>query len=307
MSEVITTVGLTKIFRDFWGRRKVTAVDNLDLSVGAGEVYGMLGPNGSGKSTIMKLLLGLLHPTAGSVSMFEKPPTHTATRRKVGYLPEESQLYRNLTAVETLHFYGRLFGLAAPEIRERSRQLIEMVGLADAAARPVGTYSKGMARRIGLAQSLINDPDLLILDEPTAGLDPIGCRQMKDLLHALAQRGKTVVVSSHLLADMEDVCDRIMLLHNGRALAQGAIDELLRRDDGICFSFTGITKEQQKQLREKFNKVNGLVPQIAPPRIGLEKFFVDTIATAGEAGNQNARPGVRQTVELAPFIRATGT
>jgi len=182
---VIQTMGLTKVFRDFWGHQKVIAVDDLDLEVRPQEVFGLLGPNGSGKSTTIKMLLGLLYPTRGRARVLGSLPGDIKTNAYIGYLPEESYLYPFLNASETLDFYGRLFGLPRQQRRKRIDSLLEMVGLASAVHRPIGEYSKGMIRRIGLAQALINDPDLLILDEPTAGLDPIGTRQIKDLVREL--------------------------------------------------------------------------------------------------------------------------
>ena len=303
MSEtVIATENLTKIFADFWHRGKLRAVDGLELSVSAGEVYGLLGPNGSGKSTIMKLILGLLYPTSGELTVFGGSPHKSAIRRRIGYLPEESQLYRHLTARETLHFYGALFGLSRTEVRERTEQLLEMTGLIRAAERPVGKYSKGMLRRIGLAQALINDPDLLVLDEPTAGLDPAGCRQVKDLLLELARRGKTVLVSSHLLADMADVCSRIILLHNGRRLAEGRLADLLEDEHGIRFTFRDVAPSRMRELEKCLAKAGDIQVEVDRPRQSLEQFFIDTVASAGEMERPGGG-GVSQTTELAPFIR----
>jgi ABC-2 type transport system ATP-binding protein len=283
-SHVITANGLKKVFHDFWHRNRVEAVAGIDFEVRPGEVFGLLGPNGSGKSTVLKLILGLLHPTSGSVSVMNKPPSSVAVRRRIGYLPEESQLYQHLTAVETLSFYGRLFGMSGSAIKSRTDELLSMVGLTDAAHRPVGQYSKGMARRIGLAQALLNDPDLLILDEPTAGLDPLGCRQIKDLLKQQALRGKTVLVSSHLLADMEDICHRIMLLHNGHSLAYGSMAELLTVPDRtVCFTVEGASENQVEQISSKIRKIVGARPAVDNPRNSLEEFFVKTVGKAGTA------------------------
>src|SRR4026207_2442843 len=204
---VISVKGLTKVFKDFWNRPKARAVDNVDFEVRRGEVFGLLGPNGSGKSTTVKLLLGLLYPTKGHIEVFGHSPRHVGTKARIGYLPEESYLYRYLDSRETLDFFGNLFELSSGERRKRSEQLLDMVGLKQVQRRVVGEFSKGMQRRIGLAQALINDPELIILDEPAAGLDPIGCREVKDLILALAQRGKTIILSSHLLGDVEDVCN----------------------------------------------------------------------------------------------------
>src|SRR5580692_11467787 len=194
-SEVVVSVrGLTKVFKDFWGRPKARAVDNVDFDVRRGEVFGLLGPNGSGKSTTVKMLLGLLYPTKGHIEVFGHSPRHVATKARIGYLPEESYLYRYLNSYETLNFFGDLFQIDKAERDKRAEQLLEMVGLSQTRTRTVGEFSKGMQRRIGLAQALINDPDLVILDEPTSGLDPIGCREVKDLILALARRGKTVIL-----------------------------------------------------------------------------------------------------------------
>src|SRR5512134_2646500 len=202
---VVETRNLTKIYRDFWGRQKKVALRALNLKIYGGEIFGLLGPNGSGKTTTIKLLLGLLFPTEGDALVFGEPAAEVRKNERIGYLPEESYLYKFLNAEETLDFYGRLFSLPAKVRKERTAQLLDLVGISTARKRQVREYSKGMTRRIGLAQALINDPDLIILDEPTTGLDPIGCREMKDLIIALAQRGKTVILSSHLLADVEDV------------------------------------------------------------------------------------------------------
>src|SRR5437660_1290841 len=206
--EVVVSVrGLTKVFKDFWRRPKARAVDNVDFEVRRGEVFGLLGPNGSGKSTTVKLLLGLLYPTKGHMEVFGHSPRHVATKSRIGYLPEESYLYRYLNSHEKLDFFGNLFRLPSAERDKRSEQLLEMVGLSQTRTRAVGEFSKGMQRRIGLAQALINDPDLVILDEPTSGLDPTGCRKAKDLILALARPGKTVTLSRHLLTDVEAVRD----------------------------------------------------------------------------------------------------
>jgi ABC-2 type transport system ATP-binding protein len=227
MSEnVIELNGVRKTFRDFWLRPTVTAVDGLSLSVRKGEVFGLLGPNGSGKSTTIKMILGLLAPDAGKVRLFSLPPQTTAAREKLGYLPELSYLHPFLTASETVRYYAGLCGLSRREAKIRSGQLLEMVGLSDVADRAVGGFSKGMARRVALAASLVGKPELLIMDEPTSGLDPISTKEVKTLIRALAAGGMTILTTSHLLADAEDVCDRVMIVNRGKCVAEGAIGEL---------------------------------------------------------------------------------
>src|SRR4051812_27309994 len=213
----VHTEHLTKTYTDFWGRPKVKALDDLNLTIHRGEVFGLLGPNGSGKSTTIKLLLGLIFPTRGSASILGQPIGSTAINERIGFLPEESYLYRFLNGEETLKFYGRLFKIPSRDLKRRVPELLDIVGLDQKSRkRKLREYSKGMARRIGLAQALINNPELILLDEPTTGLDPIGTREMKDLIVSLKQQGKTVLLCSHLLADVQDVCDRITVLFGGR-------------------------------------------------------------------------------------------
>ena len=226
MDSVVELKDVRKTFRDFWLRPTVAAVDGLSMSVAKGEVFGLLGPNGSGKSTTIKMLLGLLSPSAGEIRLFGLPPRSVAARAKLGYLPELSYLHPFLTAKETLRYYAGLCGLGRGEAAERSRQLLEMVGLSDVASRPVGGFSKGMARRVALAASLVGRPELLVLDEPTSGLDPISTKEVKTLVRALAEGGMTILMTSHLLADAEDVCDRVMIVNHGKSVAEGRVDEL---------------------------------------------------------------------------------
>src|SRR2546422_4773216 len=251
---VVSVRGLTKVFKDFWGRAKARAVANVDFEVRRGEVFGLLGPNGSGKSTTVKLLLGLLYPTKGHIEVFGHSPRHVATKSRIGYLPEESYLYRYLNSAETLDFFGSLFDLPNTERRRRAEQLLQMVGLNQVRRRMVGEFSKGMQRRIGLAQALINDPDLVILDEPTSGLDPIGCREVKDLILALARRGKTVILSSHLLADVEDVCDRVVIYYGGKNQAIGSFGEVLAEPDPISINTPALPRETMERVLEMIRK-----------------------------------------------------
>lgn len=301
MQYAIETFSLTKIFSDWWGRDKVYAVDELNLQVQYNEVFGLLGPNGSGKTTTLKMLLGLLYPSSGRVIVLGGDSSDPKISARIGFLPEESYLYRYLNARETLDFYGRLFGLP-PKVRKmRIEALIDMVGLKAAANRPVGTYSKGMARRIGLAQALINDPDLLILDEPTTGLDPIGTRQIKDLIVQLAKRGKTVLLCSHLLADVEDVCDRIAILYGGKIQAKGKVRELLQQTHKrqiTTGSISDATIEKIKQLVE----TEEAECVVTSPMDKLETFFINTVFAA----QQQSQPagGAISTTHIGDFLSA---
>ena len=276
---VLSTMHLTKVYADFWGRARVKALDNLDLEVRPGEVFGLLGPNGSGKTTTIKLLLGLMKPTSGDAFIFGGDPYDRAVKHRIGYLPEETYLYRFLDAEETLRFFGGLFGLSREIIRSRSEALISLVGLDHARRRRLGEYSKGMARRLGLAQALINDPDLVVLDEPTSGLDPIGSAEVKELILRLKKQGKTVLLCSHLLADVEDVCDRIAILHQGVLRECGRVDELLRADDRIQIELKNPTPDMIAAIRVA---AGDAMIGIAPPRERLEAHFRRIIV--GSAG-----------------------
>ena len=223
---VILLEKVSKTFRDFWLRPTVAAVDALDLEVKRGEVFGLLGPNGSGKSTTIKMILGLLAPSSGKVSLFGLPPSAKSARARLGYLPELSYLHPFLTARETLMYYAGLCSLSRREAKDRADQLLEMVKLTDVATRAVGGFSKGMARRVALASALIGKPELLVLDEPTSGLDPVSTKEVKTLVKALAKKGMTVLTTSHLLADSQDICDRVMILNHGKSVAEGKVAEL---------------------------------------------------------------------------------
>jgi len=287
---VIETVQLTKIFRDFWMRPKVKALDTVDLQVYRGEIFGLLGPNGSGKSTLVKILLGLLFPTSGRAAMFGRDPRNIRIKDRIGYMPEESYLYRFLNAEETLNFYGRLFNLPARERQHRVQLLLDMVGLTRQRKRPIVEYSKGMARRIGLAQALINDPDIVVLDEPTTGLDPIGTREIKDLILELRERGKTVLLCSHLLADVEDVCDRVGILYGGRVRRLGNIDSLLRVGSQTQITSDQLAPETITQIRNLIGKLEGSTTQVdvEAPRDRLESFFLRVIEEARSARLETA-------------------
>ena len=284
---VVEAQNLTKVYRDFWGRQKVRALKALDLEIRKGEIFGLLGPNGSGKSTTIKLLLGLLFPTSGRALVFGQDATEVTKNEKVGYLPEESYLYKYLTAEETLDFYGRLFDMPTSTRRERIDALIEQVGLTWAKRRQLKEYSKGMTRRIGLAQALINDPDLILLDEPTSGLDPIGTREMKDMIIDLKEQGKTVVICSHLLADVQDVCDRIAILYQGELTEQGRVDSLLKVGDETEVRTKGLSSAAQEEIRQVIAKHGGELISMENPRTTLEQLFLDIVREREE------RPGLR--------------
>ena len=299
---VVAVRGLTKIFKDFWGRPKARAVDGVDFEVRRGEVFGLLGPNGSGKSTTVKLLLGLLHPTKGHIEVFGRSPRHVATKSRIGYLPEESYLYRYLNSRETLDFFGNLFELSKGDRNNRAEQLLEMVGLNQARLRAVGEFSKGMQRRIGLAQALINDPDLVILDEPTSGLDPIGCREVKDLIVALARRGKTVILSSHLLADVEDVCDRVVIYYGGKVQAMGTLRELLATPDAIRITTPALPRETLERVLEIIRKdVAQDKVHIDTPTQNLESYFLDVVKKARTAAAETS--GATSGARVAAYLR----
>ena len=278
---IVRAVGLTKEFRDFWGRPKAKAVNDIDFEIYPGEVVGLLGPNGSGKSTTVKMLLGLLYPTGGRLSVMGRSPRAVETKREIGYLSEDSYLYKYLTAEETLDFFGSLFNLSRADRKNRIDQLLEMVGLAHARRRRVGEFSKGMARRIGLAQAMINDPAFLILDEPTSGLDPLGCKEVKDLILALKKRGKTVVITSHLLSDIEDICDRVIILYGGKIRATGSLNELLTVTDENRITTPALPPAAMARLVELLrSSLDGENFRIDHPRRSLEEFFLDVIARA---------------------------
>lgn len=273
--EVVRTQGLTKVYADFWGRPRVAALEGLDLTIAKGEVFGLLGPNGSGKTTTIKLLLGLIRASRGDAFVLGRDPGDLEVRRRVGYLPEETYLWRFLSADETMAFIGRLFGLSSSEIAARSDRLLAQVGLGHARGRRLGEYSKGMARRLGLAQALINDPELVILDEPTSGLDPVGSAEVKDLILGLKQAGKTVLLSSHLLADVEDVCDRIAILHRGRLAESGRVDALLADDKRLVVELQSPDAATVEAVKAA---AGSSLVGVAPPRERLEQRFRRIVA-----------------------------
>lgn len=291
---VVEARNLSKVYRDFWGRSKKVALKPLDLEIRRGEIFGLLGPNGSGKTTTMKLLLGLIFPTSGEAIVFGKDATDVSKNDRIGYLPEESYLYKFLDAEETLDFYGRLFDMPPEERKRRADALIEMVGLSRDKKRQLREYSKGMTRRIGVAQALINDPELVLLDEPTSGLDPIGTREMKDLIIDLKERGKTVILCSHLLADVEDVCDRIAVLHQGELKELGRVDELLRVTDITQIRTSGLPPVAHEEIRAIIQRHGGRDIEIGSPTTTLEDLFLEVVR------DTEARPGRRARQQEEP-------
>lgn len=290
---VIEIRNLTKVYRDFWGRMKVRAVNSLSLDVYKGEVFGLLGPNGSGKTTTLKLLLGLLFPTEGEISILGEPASNVSKNERIGYLPEESYLYRFLNAEETLDFYGRLFDMPASVRKERTEKLLDQVKISHARKRQLKEYSKGMTRRIGLAQALINDPDLVLLDEPTSGLDPLGNRDMKDLILDLKAQGKTILMCSHLLADVQDVCDRIAILYGGELKVLGRVDELLKSKNETQIVSSQLSPEAVAEVEAVLRKHSADV-RVEHPNASLEELFLRTVQESKD------RPGHRMVSNDPP-------
>lgn len=302
---VVAVQGLTKTFKDFWMRTRARAVDGVSFEVRPGEIFGLLGPNGSGKSTTIKIVLGLLHQTAGRVAVFGKPPSDVGTKKRIGYLPEESYLYPFLNARETLDYYGKLFRLPPEVRRRRIEELLEMVGLGGAQYRPVREYSKGMQRRLGIAQALINDPDLLILDEPTTGLDPLGTRQVKDLILELGRRRKTIVLSSHLLADVEDTVDRMVILYGGKVREEGTCESLLTASDRTVIETEALDEGTIARIDEVIRAATGgraSIARVSKPRQRLEDKFVAIVEAAAAA--RAATSGAGHGGQTAGFLRA---
>jgi ABC-2 type transport system ATP-binding protein len=291
---IVETRRLTKVYRDFWGRQKKVALRALNLQIFRGEIFGLLGPNGSGKTTTIKLLLGLLFPTEGDARVFDTSAAEVKKNERIGYLPEESYLYRFLNAEETLDFYGRLFNLPPGERQKRAARLIDIVGLSADKKRSLREYSKGMRQRIGLAQALINDPELVILDEPTSGLDPSGTRWMKDLIIDLRNRGKTILMCSHRLEDVQDICDRIAILNVGELQKLGSVKSLLEDVDRLEMRANGvqINDALKKDLETVLAKHGGKLEFLGHPTTTLEDLFLRIVEES------KAHPGRRYLPEL---------
>jgi ABC-2 type transport system ATP-binding protein len=273
----IRTENLTKKYSLGWRRGRLLALDRLNLQVNEGEVYGLLGPNGSGKSTTLKLILDLVSPTSGEAWLFDVPCRKVASRLHVGFLPENPYFYRYLTGAETLQFYGRLCGMGGMSLRNRIDELLELVGLSHARARRLAGYSKGMLQRIGLAQALIHDPKLLLLDEPTAGVDPIGSKEIRDLILRLKSMGKTVFLSSHLLAQVQDVCDRIGVLNLGKMILEGNVDQLISDQRRLTFTVQDLPNGARQRVEEAVRAAGGQIVSVAHPQTTLESLFLDAL------------------------------
>jgi len=269
--------GLTKRFPLIWKRRVLQALDHLDLTVRKGEVFGLLGPNGSGKSTTMKLILGLLRPTSGKAEIFGHRAGSMEARRRLGFLPENPYFYKFLRGDETLRFYGKLSGMGGKVLEGRIEELLDLVGLASSQDRPLSSYSKGMLQRIGLAQALLHDPDLLLLDEATAGVDPLGAHDIKELIRELRRRGKTIVFSSHLLEEVEAVADRVAILHLGRKVVEGPLSDFLQVPDQTEISVRNLPPAAQGEIAAVLARYGGSEITFRPKRLSLEQLFIQII------------------------------
>ncbi|MDD5644069.1 MAG: ABC transporter ATP-binding protein [bacterium] len=277
MENAIEIKALKKIYRDFWNRPKVTAVNGLDLTVKKGEIFGMLGPNGSGKTTVLKLLLGLIFPSSGSIKVMGASPENIGNKKNIGYMPEESYLYGFLNADEILDFYGKLNAMPEKIRKKRINEVLDIVGLSEARKRRVADYSKGMSRRIGLAQVLLKDPDLVLLDEPTIGLDPIGAGEIKNIIKKLKDRGKTVLLSSHLLAEVQTICDRIAILYNGKLVREGNVDDLLTEGNKTEIIVSGLKTGDIDKIKELISGSGGDLISVDHPSETLESLFIKLI------------------------------
>jgi len=275
--DAVLAEDLTKSFKLDWRRGRLMALEGLNLRVKPGEVFGLLGPNGSGKSTTMKLLLGLLKPTRGKIEIFGSEAGTMEARRKIGFLPENPYFPTFLNGREALKYYGGLCNLRGSVLRDRIEELLKLVDLESGANRPLKTYSKGMLQRIGLAQALLHDPDLLFLDEPTAGVDPLGSRQIRDIIMGLKERGKTVVFSSHLLEQVQEVSDRVAILHLGQKLSEGTLEELLTVPDALEVRMRGVSEGEERRLKSTLEREGFGSAQVSRPQRSLEEYFISVV------------------------------
>ena len=278
MSVAVQTHLLRKEFGLGWFRGRVLALEGLEMEVKKGEVFGLLGPNGSGKSTAMKMILGLLRPTSGSAEVCGFRAGTIAARRQIGFLPENPYFPVFLSGAELVRYYGRLSGLGGAGLEKRVKELLELVRLGgEAGKRPLRTYSKGMLQRAGLAGALVGDPEILMLDEPTAGVDPAGSREIRDLILELKTRGKTVIFSSHLLEQVEDVADRVIILHRGKKLREGRLEDLLTRKNEWEVKVQGLPEGDRQDLLVWLKKKGGHLVREGAPRERLEDYFLRSL------------------------------
>ena len=271
----ISIQSLTKVFPVPFKRERLVAVRDLSLTVEPGQVYGLLGPNGSGKSTTMKIVLGLVAPTSGTTQIFGRDSALVESREAVGFLPENPYFYKFLTGLETVRFFGKLCGLSGRKLEERARELLVLVGLEDAADRRIGGYSKGMLQRIGLAQALVQEPRLLVLDEPTAGVDPAGSREIRDLILDFKKRGLTVLLCSHLLSQVQEICDRVGILHQGRLVREGRLEELISIENQTELILENASPELLLDLRARVAASGASVVEERQPQQNLERYFLE--------------------------------
>ena len=294
-SFAVETIGLTKRYPLAWKRKVLVALDQLDLQIRPGEVFGLLGPNGSGKSTTLKLLLGLVVPSDGEARIFGLQPESLDARRRVGFLPENPYFYGFLNGDETLRFYGKLCGVTGPKLEKRIEELIDLVGLQNGRERPLRSYSKGMLQRIGLAQALIHDPDLLFLDEPTAGVDPLGSAQIRDLILRLKKMGKTVVFSSHLLEQVQEVADRVAIFSLGRKVLEGSLESLLSENQSTQVHVpVELNADQRQRLCQALGQagIDEAGVRFTRPHLSLEQLYLRTVqaqATADASPKASSR------------------
>jgi ABC-2 type transport system ATP-binding protein len=267
--------GLTKIFHVPFHRQTVVAVNNLNLQIEPGEVYGLLGPNGSGKSTTLKIILGLVSATRGHTEIFGRDSRLVESRQAVGFLPENPYFQKFLSGEETLRFFGSLCGLKGGVLKDRVNELLDLVGLTKARNRRLGTYSKGMLQRIGLAQALVHDPRLVVLDEPTAGVDPAGSRDIRDLIFDLKKRGITVLLSSHLLAQAQEICDRVGILANGVLVREGHLEELIAIENQTELVIADASDELVREVESVINRSNAKLVERRKSTTTLERLFLE--------------------------------
>lgn len=274
---------LVKDFKKSFTSKNFRAVDDVNIRIDAGEVYGLIGPNGSGKSTTMKALLGLLAPTTGSCKVFGSDSRKVDSRNSIGFLPENPYFYKHQTGCETLKFYGHLCGLRGSALKDRIAELLDLVSLREAGDRRLGGYSKGMLQRIGLAQALIHRPKLLVLDEPTAGVDPIGSRQIRDLILELKSQGTTIFLCSHLLEQVQEVCDRVGIIFEGKMVTQGTLEELTTIRHQHAFTIENAAPELIAQIQQLITaSPNTTLVSSEKPRNSLEELFIQTARSRGQ-------------------------